>query len=111
MNFQCGFTTDLDNGLTVSVQYHDCAYATRDDDDKLVSVEMACWTTRKRPGEMKDNRLSGQWLSRDVWPDDCIQDDVLGHLPVDKVMHMMDQAQQLLSWQVDALAVIAAKRT
>jgi len=111
MNFQCGFTTDLDNGLTVSVQFHDGAYATRDDDDKLVSVEMACWTTSKGPGEMKDNRLSAQWLSRDVWPDDCTRNDVLGYVHVDKVMHMMDQAAQMSSKYVDALAVIAAKRT
>jgi hypothetical protein len=93
MDMNCGFTTDLANGLTVSVQWHDCAYATRDDDGKLISVEMACWKT----GEDQSGPHGGiLWLTSDVWAEDCLPyEDVMGHVPVMDSMRMMDRAVQL----------------
>ena len=94
-NFHHGFTTDLHNGLTVSVQFHDGAYANRDDDGVLQSVEIACWKT----GD-PDMRLT-----RDVWADYCKYDDVVGHISVDRVMDFMDRAVQLATDYVSLLAV------
>jgi len=94
-NFHHGFTTDLHNGLTVSVQFHDGAYSNRDDDGVLQSVEIACWKT----GD------PDMWLTRDVWSDDCKYDDVIGHISVDNVMDFMDRAVQLPTDYVSLLAV------
>ena len=93
MDMNCGFTTDLANGLTVSVQWHDCAYATRDDDGKLISVEMACWKT----GSMEGSSGAIQWLTCDVWADECRDStsDVVGFVTVMDSMRMMDRAAQL----------------
>ena len=93
-NFHHGFTTDLHNGLTVSVQFHDGAYSNRDDDGVLQSVEIACWKT----GD------PDMWLTRDVWADDCSYDDVVGHISVDRVMDFMDRAVQLPTDYVSLLA-------
>jgi hypothetical protein len=94
-NFHHGFKADFTNGLTVSVQWHDGAYANRDDDGVLQSVEIACWKT----GDIDI------WLTRDVWPDDCKYDDVIGHISVDNVMDFMDRAVQLPTDYVSLLAV------
>ena len=103
MNMNCGFTTDLANGLTVSVQWHDGAYATRDDDGKLISVEMACWKTGKGKPVAGDIR----WLTRDVWAEDCCPyDDVIGHVPVMDSMRMIDAASQISTRYVDVLATL-----
>ena len=105
-NFLHGFTTDLHNGLTVSVQFHEGAYANRDDDGNLVSVEIACWKTGGVStcveGHVRRVRL---WLTRDVWADDCKYDDVVGRIPVDRVMDFMDRAVQLPTDYVSLLAV------
>ena len=107
MNMNCGFTTDLANGLTVSVQWHDGAYATRDDDGNLVSVEMACWTTTKSTESSQGwVESGGEWLTRDVWPEDCFDDDVVGYVPVMASMRMMDTAAQLPTDYVSLLATL-----
>ncbi len=102
-NFHHGFTTDLHNGLTVSVQFHDGAYANRDDDGNLVSVEIACWKTGSIENAPHPSDI--QWLTRDVWADDCKYDDVVGRIPVDRVMDFMDRAVQLPTDYVSLLAV------
>jgi len=102
-NFHHGFTTDLHNGLTVSVQFHDGAYANRDDDGNLVSVEIACWKTGSMENAPHPSDI--QWLTRDVWADDCKYDDVVGHISVDRVMDFMDRAVQLPTDYVNLLAV------
>ena len=93
-DFNCGFTTELKNGLTVSVQFHDGALGLRDDDGKLVNVEMACWKTDK-------DKL---WLSSDVWPEECQSADVVGYVHVNEVMHLIDAATQMSARYVDVLA-------
>jgi hypothetical protein len=93
-NFHHGFTTNLHNGLTVSVQFHDGAYANRDNDGVLQSVEIACWKTGDQD----------MWLTRDVWADDCSYDDVVGHISVDRVMDFIDRAVQLPTDYVSLLA-------
>ena len=93
-NFHHGFTTDLHNGLTVSVQFHDGAYANRDNDGVLQSVEIACWKTGDQD----------MWLTRDVWATADGFDDVMGHIPVDSVMGLMDCAVQLPTDYVSLLA-------
>ena len=93
-NFHHGFTTNLHNGLTVSVQFHDGAYANRDEDEVLQSVEIACWKTG-------DPDI---WLTRDVWVTADGFDDVMGHIPVDHVMGLMDCAVQLPTDYVSLLA-------
>ena len=108
MNFHCGFNTDLDNGLTVSVQFHDGVYARRDDDGKLLTVEMACWTTTKST-QMWTNAPPVEivWLTGDVWGlgnRHLASDDVMGHVPVEDVMHMIDAASQISTRYVDVLA-------
>ena len=100
-----GFTTDFDNGLTVSVQFN---APHRDEDGKLVTVEMACWKTGKGPGD--GEKTHGiLWLTRDVWPenwsDDCSYDDIVGYVPVDRVMDFMDRAVQLPTDYISLLAV------
>ena len=103
MNMNCGFTTDLANGLTVSVQWHDGAYATRDDDGKLISVEMACWKT----GKVKPVSGDILWLTSDVWAEACCPyDDVIGHVPVMDSMRMIDAASQISTRYVDVLATL-----
>ena len=96
-----GFTTDFDNGLTVSVQFN---APHRDEDGKLVTVEMACWKTGKGPGD--GEKTHGiLWLTRDIWSDDCSYDDIVGYVPVDRVMDFMDSAVQLPTDYISLLAV------
>tara|TARA_R110000751_G_scaffold166626_1_gene272468 strand:+ start:630 stop:992 length:363 start_codon:yes stop_codon:yes gene_type:complete len=92
-----GFNTVLENGLVVSVQYHDTAYSTRDDDGKLASVEMACWR-KVATGERVD-----VWLTYDVWSIEGNDCGVAAYVPVDNVMHMIDTATQLGADDVDML--------
>ena len=45
------------------------------------------------------------WLTRDIWSDDCSYDDIVGYVPVDRVMDFMDRAVQLPTDYVSLLAV------
>ena len=79
-----GFTTDLPNGLTVSVQWHRGAYSNRDANGDIVSVEIACWVTDK----------SEEWMTRRVLPNHVRNDDVIGHVSVADVIKFIDEAQK-----------------
>ena len=92
-----GFRTELDNGLMVSVQYHDTAYSARDDDGKLTSVEMACWRI------MESGVRIDVWLTYDVWKIEGNDCGVAAYVPVNDVMHMIDTATQLGADDVDML--------
>jgi len=80
-----GFTTDLPNGLTVSVQWHWGAYCSYNEDGKPKTVEMACWETGEEPCT---------WRTKNVWGG--ANDDVIGYLPVGDVVKFIDIA---LNWE------------
>lgn len=84
----CGYCTDFPNGLTVSVQWHNTAYA-ECVDGEVISVEIACWLTDDRD----------VWMTRSVWGDTTsdsapLVDDVIGWVPVEKVEEYLDIAEK-----------------
>ena len=121
MNSHHGFTTELQNGLTVSVQWHDLASAMRDEDDKLITVEIACWKTDQTrtysievedanwTDEIKDAFRARAWLTQDVWPEDGYSEDMLTYVPVVRIMDMIDSATQLPNNYVNLLHTQRAK--
>lgn len=91
-----GYSIDLSNGLTVSVQWHGMAYANIVGDEP-VSVEIACYMT--------DSHV---WMTRKVWVTEgdaaslnhrqqLIEplpvDDVIGWVPVSDVAKYIDIAK------------------
>jgi len=81
-----GYSIDLPNGLTVSVQWHQMAYADVVDGEVL-SVEIACYMT--------DRNI---WMTHSVWtgmphlPAGDI-DDVIGWVPIADVQKYSDIAR------------------
>ena len=92
-----GFTTDLPNGLTLSVQWHDRNYAERNANGDIVSVEIACWVT--------DN--SKKWVTSLVWPDHLWREyEVLGHISVADVVKHIDEARKYSANLVKAHQIV-----
>jgi len=92
-----GFTTDLPNGLTVSVQWHDRNYAERNANGDVISVEIACWVT--------DNR--NKWMTSLLWPDHLYRaHEVLGYLPVADVVKHIDEARKYSANLVKAHQIV-----
>lgn len=91
-----GFSTNLPNGLTVSVQWHNRAYSKRDGKNgKIRSVEIACWVTDKQVNGFS----RGEWMTRRVWPNEVRRDrefidDVVGYVSVADVIQFIDDAQK-----------------
>ena len=92
-----GFTTDLPNGLTVSVQWHTIVQARRHpvNKDNILSVEMACYvtanTSHKRPTP---------WMTGSVWPELSGGHDTMSFIPVADVVQLIDDASR---WDIDKL--------
>ena len=95
-----GFTTDLPNGLTVSVQWHDRNYAERNANGDVISVEIGCWVTADRE-ELMTCRV---W--REAHRDWFWSDDVIGRVPVADVVKFIDEAQKYSADLVEAHQIV-----
>ena len=81
-NWPC-FRTNLPNGLTVSVVWHECAYAKRRKDGTPISVEIACYIEKEGDDDL-------DWRTKQVWGNK--HDDVIGYVPVRDVVKYIDIA-------------------
>ena len=77
-----GFRTDLPNGITVSVQWHEGAYAKRKKDGTPISVEIACFFEKEGDDDL-------DWRTKEVWG---WGDNVIGYVPVRDVVKYIDIA-------------------
>jgi hypothetical protein len=79
-----GFCTDLPNGIRVSVQWHEGAYAKRRKDGTPISVEIACYIEKE-----VDDDDDLDWRTKEVWG---WGDNVIGYVPVRDVVKYIDIA-------------------
>ena len=83
-NWPC-FRTNLPNGLTVSVVWHECAYAKRRKDGTPISVEIACYIEKE-----VDDDDDLDWRTKQVWGNK--HDNVIGYVPVRDVVKYINIA-------------------
>ena len=101
-----GFHTELQNGVTVSVQWDEGHLSQIDKTGTPISVEMACWI--KVPAKGGYNATKNVWMTKIIWPyREHYGDDVLGYIPVADVIKLIDiaaeKSQSILLGRIEAI--------